>query len=233
MTLSLVKLKSYPILQQLQLEEALLRTDARSFCLINEGSNPAIVMGISSKPEEVIFLEKARAKNIPIIRRYSGGGCVIVDENTLFVTFILSKKIVSFSSYPENILRWSEEFYQKAFQHAQFSLKENDYVLKNRKCGGNAQYITKDRFVHHTSFLWDFKVENMQLLKHPPKMPLYRQNRPHEQFITAMKEDFINIHSLIKGMKAELQNRFVVEEIELKDLLPLQHNPHRISVCTL
>ena len=36
------------------------------------------------------------------------------------------------------------------------------------------QAITKGRWLHHTSFLWDFQDERMRLLKHPGKAPEYR-----------------------------------------------------------
>nr|GLL19798.1 putative lipoate-protein ligase A isoform X2 [Ipomoea trifida]GMC60738.1 putative lipoate-protein ligase A isoform X2 [Ipomoea batatas] len=46
--LNLVKLKGVPILQQLHLEERLLRTSSDNWCIINDGTNtPTIVMGIS------------------------------------------------------------------------------------------------------------------------------------------------------------------------------------------
>ena len=51
-------------------------------------------------------------------------------------------------------------------------------MFGDRKFGGNAQSITKGRWVHHTSFLWDFQAANMELLRHPPRMPAYRQARP-------------------------------------------------------
>jgi lipoate-protein ligase A len=38
-------------------------------------------------------------------------------------------------------------------------------VLGEKKIGGNAQTISKGRWVHHTSFLWDFTEKNMQYLK--------------------------------------------------------------------
>ena len=46
-----------------------------------------------------------------------------------------------------------------------FCLREHDYVINDRKIGGNAQTITKDRFVHHTSFLWNFDAKKMSYLK--------------------------------------------------------------------
>ena len=43
-----LRLEGYPILKQLQLEEALLRAGAGNWCLLNDGAHvPAIVLGIS------------------------------------------------------------------------------------------------------------------------------------------------------------------------------------------
>ncbi|ERN08330.1 hypothetical protein AMTR_s03745p00005370, partial [Amborella trichopoda] len=46
--MNLLKLRGKPILEQLQLEERLLRTSSDNWCIINDGTNtPTIVMGIS------------------------------------------------------------------------------------------------------------------------------------------------------------------------------------------
>lgn len=59
--MKLVKLRGMPILQQLHLEERLLRTSSDNWCLINDGtSSPAIVMGLSGYffiPLEVPLLQ--------------------------------------------------------------------------------------------------------------------------------------------------------------------------------
>ena len=52
-----------------------------------------------------------------------------------------------------------------------------DYTFGQRKFGGNAQAITKQRWLHHTSLLWDFQPGNMALLKHPARVPNYRAVR--------------------------------------------------------
>ena len=49
-----------------------------------------------------------------------------------------------------------------------------DYTYGEQKFGGNAQAITKQRWLHHTSFLWDFDDSNMALLQHPSRVPKYR-----------------------------------------------------------
>ena len=53
-----------------------------------------------------------------------------------------------------------------------------DYVFGDRKFGGNAQAITRGRWLHHTSFLWDYQPQRMALLQHPSKTPEYRQVWP-------------------------------------------------------
>ena len=50
-----------------------------------------------------------------------------------------------------------------------------DYVFGARKFGGNAQAITKNRWVHHTSMLWGFQPHRIALLRHPSKTPEYRE----------------------------------------------------------
>ena len=49
MTFQLLQLRHFPILEQLKMEEALLRSDNRNWCIINQGSPVSIVMGISGK----------------------------------------------------------------------------------------------------------------------------------------------------------------------------------------
>jgi len=225
-----IHLKNTPILEQLQLEEALLRTDERSFCIINQGSPPAIVMGISGKLEKLVDLNQLKKDPIPLIRRFSGGGTVVVDENTLFISFIISKKDLDLTPYPEPILRWSSELYSAAWQIPDFRLIENDYAICDKKCGGNAQYLRKERWIHHTSFLWDFKETQMERLLMPEKIPSYRKNRPHTDFLCKLKDHHPSVDSLLSSLKKELKKRFDLEDF---DLLSLTKKPHRQATQNL
>lgn len=47
-SMNLLRLRGFPILQQLHLEERLLRTSSDNWCILNDGTTaPTIVMGIS------------------------------------------------------------------------------------------------------------------------------------------------------------------------------------------
>lgn len=46
--INIVRMKGVPILQQLEIEECLLRTSLENWCIINDGTDkPNIVMGVS------------------------------------------------------------------------------------------------------------------------------------------------------------------------------------------
>lgn len=214
-----LRLPSLPIYEQLLLEERLLRASTHNWCLINSGSPPAIVLGISGKKEELVDEAKTTRDQIPLIRRFSGGGTVSINPHTLFVTFIFQCKDHPFPPFPEPILRWSAALYKEAFQHSAFDLRENDYVLYERKCGGNAQYIKKERWLHHTSFLWDYSEEQMQYLLHPKKTPTYRQHRSHTDFVCRLKDFFPSEEFLMTSLLTTLQSRYTLIPTTLEEAL--------------
>lgn len=218
----LIQLKNTPIFEQLQLEEALLRSDERSFCIINHGSAKAIILGISGDPAAHLNVDAVRKAKIPVIKRFSGGGTVIVDENTLFITFIIAKDHLDIHPFPEPILRWSADLYTDAWHIPHFQLRENDYCIGEKKCGGNAQYIKKDRWLHHTSFLWDYSEKNMELLRLPDKRPKYRHNRPHKDFLCRLKE-YGSMDQLIDRLKEALVKRLYISNFPLSSWKEKSH----------
>ena len=227
--INLLHLKKTPVYEQLLIEESLLRTNNQNWCLINEGSLPSIVMGISGKPHELINTKKIEHSPLPVIKRYSGGGTVIVDEETLFVSFIFEKEILSIPCYPEPLMKWSADFYKNALPIPEFQLKENDYTINHKKCGGNAQYITKNRFVHHTTFLWDYENEKMDYLLQPKRIPTYREDRPHSDFLCRLKDFLPTKKTFISSIVKELSKIYSIKEVELPSITALLSTPHRIS----
>jgi lipoate-protein ligase A len=116
-------------------------------------------------------------------------------------------------------MKWTEGIYRDVFMHPEFALKENDYVLGNRKCGGNAQYIKKERWLHHTSFLWDYSPEKMGYLLHPKKMPPYRQERSHGDFLCRLSDFFPDRDLLIDRLLHAMQKRFALRITSLEEAL--------------
>lgn len=202
------------ILDQLHLEERLMRLGVNNYCLLNKGSTPSVVMGISKKPEQELH-PTFFSKNIPLIQRFSGGGTVFVDQDTFFFTLILNKKDLLFPAFPEKIMQAIEPIFQKFCP--KIELKDNDFVIGNKKIAGNAQYLTKTRALHHTSFLWDFDPTNMEYLLFPNKVPAYREKRGHLDFLTTLKKE-MEEKDLFASFQQALGSFFHVEKINLGDI---------------
>lgn len=213
-TIKYLPLRGIHIFDQLRFEEILLRHTKDNWFIYNFGHRrPTIVLGMSGKVNELLHTHKVARDKVQMIRRYTGGGTVVVDESTIFSTLIMNNKEADTAPYPREIMNWSEKFVygplfadvlsKKKSQNnnnnnkntnnnlesstAKFSLREHDYTIGDMKIGGNAQTITKDRWVHHTSFLWDYNPAKMEYLKLPAKRPQYRSDRHHNSFLTRLK----------------------------------------------
>lgn len=225
--LHLLHLDSVPILQQLQIEEALLRADTKNWCLINQGAPPAIVMGISGKVEELINKNRFSAAPVTLIRRFSGGGTVFIDQNTVFVTFIINSPFLSIEPFPHSIMQWTAHFYKPVFKETAFELRENDYVIGQHKCGGNAQSICKQRWLHHSSFLWDYSTDNMDYLLLPKRIPNYREKRPHHDFLCKLKDKWEEKEHLTEEIVKRLNEMFLVKKSSIEEIQDFLGKPHR------
>lgn len=223
-SLYLLRLVNYPILDQLRLEEALLRTDRRNWCIVNAGSTPAIVMGISGQLDQIDAAKMSQCP-LPVIKRFSGGGTVVVDTDTLFVSLLLQKGAIESRASPQEIMRWSANLYSPLLEN--FALIENDYVIGKKKFGGNAQYICKGRYLHHSSLLWDYNCSYMDYLHLPEKRPIYRKDRPHERFLCRLKDLLPCRYSFLEKITRQLAEIFTLIESSLSAALQALDQPHR------
>lgn len=217
----LLRLSGFSILQQLQIEEALLRATTHNWFVINDGTpQPSVVLGVSGKAHELVHLAAAAARRVPLIRRFTGGGTVVVDGDTIFTALIMQhQSLPGVEPYPRPVMQYTEHLYRTVFgQHGAFRLRENDYCFGDRKFGGNAQAITKDRWVHHTSLLWDFQRERMALLRQPSKQPEYRQDRGHLDFIVPLRHLLPCRRTLVERLCGAVEAAgFVVQEAGLAE----------------
>jgi lipoate-protein ligase A len=75
-----------------------------------------------------VNLPAAAAAGVPLVRRFTGGGTVIVDENSILTSIIVHgpTAVPHVQPYPRPIMRWTESLYGNALgQHGAFMLREN------------------------------------------------------------------------------------------------------------
>jgi lipoate---protein ligase len=177
--------------QNLALDEALLiEADVglgSSVLRFWEPREYAVVLGASCRLADDVCHEACRADGIPILRRSSGGGTVVVGPGVLCVTVILPEDTAPGLCRVDRAHDYVLEAIAASLRGAGSSVSvsgRGDLVSGGRKCGGSAQRRLKSWFMVHCSILFDFAIERVaRYLKMPRRQPEYRAGRSHGDFL--------------------------------------------------
>ncbi|CAJ1942006.1 unnamed protein product [Cylindrotheca closterium] len=121
-------------LERLSLEEALLRHDHRNWFLVGSHQpldhkyltkkdlpsyaspvpNPdcIVVMGVGGKPSELLNIPLVKSKKVLVTKRFSGGGTVVLDSNSIWTTFIGRNEDFlphGVEPFPRSIMKWTAD----------------------------------------------------------------------------------------------------------------------------
>ena len=185
---------SHPDLNHnLAMEEALLleaEEGLRGELLrIWEAPHFGVVMGSGGKIAEEVNLSVCESLGIPVARRSSGGGTVVLGPGCLCYNLILSMEKRPYLAGIQDSYAWILGQLQNAFADA-FELRldgSSDLQADGRKFSGNAQQRKRRFFLHHGTLLYGMDLGMVeQLLPHPPREPDYRLGRRHGEFVKNM-----------------------------------------------
>lgn len=116
-------------------------------------NSPTVVIGRNQNTAVEINQPFIAANHINVVRRLSGGGAVYHDLGNLNFTFITAASAAkrnNFATFTIPIINALAEFgIAAAFTG------RNDLTIAGQKFSGNAQYIYRDRLLHHGTLLFD------------------------------------------------------------------------------
>jgi lipoate-protein ligase A len=174
--------------ENLALDEALL-LDAEAgrpeLLRLWEWPLPAIVVGAAGRLTEEIDEEACRRDDVPIGRRSSGGGAVLLGAGCLLFSLILRVNRHPALADLHASYRFILGNIQRALGEQASLAGISDLAIGDRKISGNAQQRKRTHLLHHGSLLYAFDAAPLgKYLKPPPRQPEYRQGRTHADFVT-------------------------------------------------
>jgi lipoate-protein ligase A len=183
------------VAEDLALDEAMLieADEGRGPPLVRfwEPRDYAVILGASRQLREDVLVDACRADGVPIFRRSSGGGTVVIGPGTLNVTVILPETAAPGLSAVDTAHRYVLARLAESIGRAGRPVRvlgHGDLVIGDRKCGGSAQRRLKHWFMVHCSILNQFPIERIErYLAIPARQPAYRQGRAHRDFLSNLE----------------------------------------------
>ena len=177
--------------ENVALDEALLRisdeTQAEPVLRLWELETYAVVVGRANRIEKNVDVAACRRDGVPILRRFSGGGTVLLGPGALVYSLVLPVEAGDHLAQIGTATSMILDRIRRAFDSRVGPLEQkgsSDLVSRAGKFSGNAQRWLKRTLLHHGTLLYDFDIERFErYLTLPEREPAYRQGRPHHEFV--------------------------------------------------
>lgn len=177
--------------ENVALDEALLLAaesgDGGEILRFWEWPGPAVVLGSGTRLADDVDEAACTAEDVPILRRSSGGGTVLLGRGCLLYTLILRYErdpaLTDIrGSYRFILGRIGAALADNADPIEQAGI--SDLVVAGRKFSGTAQQRKRSFLLHHGTLLYDMNLALIpRYLREPPRQPDYRSGRTHLAFI--------------------------------------------------
>jgi len=154
-----------------------------------ESSSYFVVLGYTKSLQKEVNVAECAERDIPILRRCSGGGTVL--QGTGCLNYSLISKIPP-EEFPHNIpatncrvMRAQRDALRALLPGDVEICGHTDLTWNGLKFSGNAQRRKSRYFLFHGTILLNFDIDLVQkVLLMPEVQPAYRELRPHQSFIT-------------------------------------------------
>ncbi len=180
---------------------------------IFEPQELAVVIGRNQDPNRECKIDNVQADSIPVYRRVSGGGTVVLGPGSVVVALRLKQVQRSIDDNFALINKAQVAALQECavnnascFGHGDLALREGDGSIK--KILGASLRQTKDAVYYLGVFLVADLIPLMdRYLAMPSKQPDYRGDRVHADFCTNLANKGVMVSVLIPALEAHLRDQ--------------------------
>lgn len=197
--MKLLELTLPSLAENLALDEALLKAADEQQSLHCEvlrlwkADEVGVVVGRSSRVADEAYLDRATAKQVPVLRRPSGGATVAVGPGCLLYTLLIDLNSQPALRMLDAVHDYVMNGMLKAIRPFAPSVRFDgtcDLVLNERKFSGNSLKVGRNWTLYHGTLLLNMDLRIIdELLRHPPREPEYRKGRAHSEFVTNLNVD--------------------------------------------
>jgi lipoate-protein ligase A len=151
--------------QNLHLDEELL-AEGKGVLRLWESLHECVVLGQSGQPERDVHLAECRGSRVPILRRCSGGGAVLLGAGCLNYSLVLPLDWNPKWRDVRYSLHWVMSRMRRALDIPELRREgQCDLALNHRKVSGNAQRRTHRAILHHGTLLYNFDASRPERFK--------------------------------------------------------------------
>ena len=182
----------------------------------------AVVLGSAGRLQLDVRVAACEADGVPILRRCSGGGTVLLGPGCLLFSLVLS-----FERPPLRDVTHSYAYILDQVRHALATSQQtveqagtSDLAVGDLKVSGNSQRRLRSYMLHHGTLLYDFDLSRISRYLHEPeKQPAYRGQRPHETFVTNLRCTAVRIKERLRAGWSATEPRPPWREERVHDLV--------------
>jgi lipoate-protein ligase A len=176
------------VAENLALDEALLLAaeagQGGEVLRVWEWPSPAVVLGSGCRLAEDVDEAACAADGVPVLRRSSGGGTVLLGPGCLLYSLVLNHEREPALAEIQASYRFILGRVAEALGGEVAQAGTSDLVMAGRKFSGNAQQRKRRHLLHHGTLLYAFDLARVaRYLRPPPRQPEYRAGREHAEFL--------------------------------------------------
>lgn len=183
-------------------EEIRLAKDVQEDIFFCWWVSPTVIYGRHQDVNAEVNLDYCRARDIKVVQRKSGGGCVYADEGNLMISFI------SPDTHSELVF----ERYLHMVAEVLCSLglsavttEHNDILVGDRKVSGTACYALPNATIVHGTLLYDVNLEALEKAITPNAAKLQKHA------VQSVRQRVLNIRPLLPDIHSieQLEQVFI------------------------
>lgn len=215
LNLKIIESNSTHPFSNLKEEETLFKSNLESTVILRFWVNsPSVFIGKFQKEEYEVDLALAERLQVPVLRRFSGGGAVYHDKGVLNVTIVKEKELILFSNYIIDEAKYLTKLIGESITDLigiNVSINErNGIFVCDKKVAGSSVAVSRN-FLYHISILVD---ANLELLEKILKGKPYENGE--KKFVKSVKSKVSNLKEFNKDLNVDILKEKIREDLNRK-----------------